>query len=206
MKHQNVMINGITITIPDYYKRVDSMPDDPMNSIPYMAQTSNAMCFALIFPVDESKSLPRTKESLLSGIRQFLGKNQGLIQVEVTEDHVYSIVKTLKEPSGVQYILTYQQFLPEFILNIQAFFDEIGTTGLRDSIGYEMCRKENLVGTKSDPFAGWTKDPYDNTIRGGTLMNLSEQEIFDEQFPGFPLTMCREFVRTVMGYEGERNG
>ena len=69
-----------------------------------------------------------------------------------------------------------------------------------------MCRKENLVGTKSDPFAGWTKDPYDNTIRGGTLMNLSEQEIFDEQFPGFPLTMCREFVRTVMGYEGERNG
>ena len=89
MKHQNVMINGITITIPDYYKRVDSMPDDPMNSIPYMAQTNNAMCFALIFPVDESKSLPRTKESLLSGIRQFLGKNQGLIQVEVTEDHVY---------------------------------------------------------------------------------------------------------------------
>ena len=91
MKHQNVMINGITITIPDYYKRVDSMPDDPMNSIPYMAQTNNAMCFALIFPVDESKSLPRTKESLLSGIRQFLGKNQGLIQVEVTEDHVFNI-------------------------------------------------------------------------------------------------------------------
>ena len=197
MKTQNVTINGRTIIIPDYYQKVDSMPDDPVASIPYMVQTGNAMCFALIFPVDESKSLPRTKEALISGIRQFLGENQGLIQVEATEDHVYSIVKTLKEPSGVQYILTYQKFFPEFILNIQAFFEEIGTTGIRDSVGYEICRRQNLVGTEDDPFAGWAKDPYDDTIREGALMNLSEREEFDDQFPGFPLSMCREFVRTV---------
>ena len=197
MEYQNVIINGTTISIPEYYQKVDSMPDDPEDSIPFMVQTGNAMCFALIFPVDESKSLPRTKDSLISGIRQFLGKNQGLIRVEVAEDHVYSIVKTLKEPSGVQYILTYQKFLPEFILNIQAFFEEIGTTGIRDSVGYEMCRRQDLVGTEDDPFAGWAKDPYDDTIREGALMNLSEQEQFDEQFPEFPLSMCREFVRAL---------
>ena len=28
-------------------------------------------------------------------------------------------------------------------------------------------------------------------------MNLSEAEQFDEQFPGFPLTMCREFLRAI---------
>ena len=198
MNYQNVTINGTTISIPEYYQKVDSMPDDPVESIPYMVQTGNAMCFALIFPVDESKSLPRTKESLIAGIRQFLGKNQGLIQVEATEDYVYSIVKTLKEPSGVQYILTYQRFFPEFILNIQAFFEEIGTTGIRDSVGYEMCRRQNLVGTEEDPFAGWARDPYDGSIREGALMNLSECEEFDEQFPGFPLSMCREFVRTLV--------
>ena len=197
MKTQNVTINGRTIIIPDYYQKVDSMPDDPVDSIPYMVQTGNAMCFALIFPVDEAQSLPRTKESLISGIRQFLGENQGLIQVEAAEDHVYSIVKNLKEPSGVQYILTYQKFFPEFILNIQAFFEEIGTTGIRDSVGYEMCRRQNLIGTEDDPFAGWAKDPYDETIKEGALMNLSEREEFDEQFPGFPLSMCREFVRTI---------
>lgn len=197
MNTQDITINGKTITIPDYYQKVDSMPDDPENSVPYMVQTGNAMCFALIFPVDESKSLPRTKASLISGIRSFLGKNQGLIQVEAGEDHVYSIVKSMKEPSGVQYILTYQKFYPEFILNIQAYFDEIGTTGMRDGLVYELCRRENLVGNDSDPFAGWVKDPYDETIKDGALMNLSELERIDTQFPGFPLTMCREFVRAI---------
>lgn len=198
MKYQNVTINGRTISIPEYYQKADSMPDDPVDSIPYMAQTGNAMCFALIFPVDESKSLPRTKESLIAGIRQFLGENQGLIQVKAAEDYVYSIVKTLKEPSGVQYILTYQKFFPEFILNIQAFFEETGTTGIRDSVGYEMCRRQNLVGTDDDPFTGWARDPYDDSIKEGALMNLSEQEQFDAQFPGFPLSMCREFVRSLV--------
>ena len=197
MNTQDININGKTITIPDYYQKVDSMPDDPENSVPYMIQTGNAMCFALIFPVDESKSLPRTKDSLISGIRSFLGENQGLIQVEAGEDHVYSIVKSMKEPSGVQYILTYQRFYPEFILNIQAYFDEIGTIGTRDGLVYELCRSENLVGNDSDPFAGWVKDPYDESIKDGALMNLSELERFDTQFPGFPLTMCREFVRAV---------
>ncbi len=117
--------------------------------------------------------------------------------METADDHVYSIVKTLNEPSGVQYILTYQKFYPEFILNIQAFFEEIGTTGMRDSLVYGWCRKQNLVGTDADPLAGWTKDPYDETIGEGALMNLSEQEQFDEQFPGFPLTMCREFISTL---------
>ncbi len=197
MNTQNIMINEKTISIPDYYQKVESMPDDPKNSIPFMVQTDNAMCFALIFPVDESKSLPRTKDSLISGIRSFLGKNQGLIQAETYKDYVFSIVKSMKEPSGVQYILTYQKFFPEFILNIQAYFDEIGTTGIRDSLVYDLCRRENLVGKDGDPFAGWVKDPYDDTIKDGALMNLSEMEQFDAQFPGFPLTMCREFVRAI---------
>ena len=197
MNTQMITVKGRTITIPDYYQRVNSMPGDPENSIPFMVQTGNALCFALIFPVDESKSLPRTKDSLIAGIRPCLNEKQGLIQVEAYDDRVFSIVKTLKEPSGVQYILTYQKFYPEFILNIQAYFEEIGTTGIRDTIVHEMCRRQNLIGGGDDPFEGWAKDPYDETIKNGALMNLSETEQFDEQFPGFPLTMCREFLRTI---------
>ena len=159
MKYQKVTINGKAILIPDYYLKVYSMPDDPEGSVPYMVQTGNAMCLVLAFPVDESASLPRNREDLITGIRQFLGDNQGLIQAEAAEDHVYSIVKTLKEPVGVQYILTYQRFYPEFILNIQAFFEEIGTTGMRDSIIYDLCGQQNIVGNDDDPFAGWPRDP-----------------------------------------------
>ena len=93
--------------------------------------------------------------------------------------------------------MTYQKFFSDFILNIQAYFEEIGTTGIRDTIGYELCRRQHLVGNGDDPFEGWAKDPYDETIKTGALMNLSEMEQFDEQFPGFPLTMCREFIHTI---------
>lgn len=197
MNTQTVTIKGKAITIPDYYQRVDPMPDDPEGSIPYMVQTGNAMCFVLIHPISESASLPRTKDSLIAGTRPCLSEKQGLIQVEANSDRAFSIVKSLKGPSGVQYILTYQEFYPEFILNIQAYFEEIGTTGMRDTIGYELCRRQNLVGGGDDPFEGWAKDPYDETINFGALMNLSEAEQFDEQFSGFPLTMCREFLHAI---------
>lgn len=198
MKLQNVVINGVTISIPAFFQKVNSMPDDPKDSIPYMVRTENAECFVLIFPVNKSESLPRKKDSLIAGIRQFLANNQGLIQVEAEREYVYSIVKSLKAPSGVQYILTYQEFHPEFILNVQGFFDEIGTTGIRDSLVYELYRRENAVGTDDDPFTDWVKDPYDEAITEGALMNLSEKEQFDAHFPGFPLTICRDVIRALI--------
>ena len=198
MDIQELHVNGKSVSIPKYYQRVDSMPDDPEGSLPYMVQTENAACFALIFPVDESQSLPRTQDELIAGIRQFLGENQGLIEAIAETDYVFSIVKTLKQPSGVQYVLTYQKFYPEFILNIQAFFEETGMTGIRDNVVYEMCCRQNIVGPEDDPFSGWTQDPYDANVKTGALMNISEQKQFDEKFPGFPLSMCREFVRTLV--------
>lgn len=45
MEYQNVMVNGKTITIPEYYQKVDSMPEDPKDSIPFMARTGNARAY-----------------------------------------------------------------------------------------------------------------------------------------------------------------
>jgi hypothetical protein len=120
----------------------------------------------------------------------------------VGKDYVYSIVKNLREPSRVQYILTYQRFYKDFILNVQAFFEEAGTTGIRDTMVYALCSNEGLIGDDDEnPLAGWTQDPYDAEITKGALMNLSEQEQFDEQFPGFPLSMCRAFINCVVDGE-----
>ena len=202
MKKQAISVNGVNIFIPEYYKKVDSMPGDPENSVPYEVQTENAGCIAFLSAVDYSRQLPREKDELISGIRHFLAENQGLIKVDVGKDYVYSIVKNLREPRGVQYILTYQRFCEDFILNVQAFFEEAGTTGIRDTMVYALCRNEGLLGDDDEnPLAGWTQDPYDAEITKGALMNLSEQEQFDEQFPGFPLSVCREFINCVV--EGE---
>ncbi len=197
MEKQIVNLEAIKITIPNYYQKVEPTPNDPKDSVPYMVQTEHAICLALLSLVDASQSLPRTRDSLIAGIRECLDDNQGLIQVEVYDDYLYSIVKTLHQPSGVQYILTCQRFYPEVILNIQAFFEESGTTGIRNNLVYSMCRKHNIVGAAKDPFRGWTQDSYDDTIVKGALMNLSEQEMYDDKFLGFPLSMCREFVRAL---------
>lgn len=194
MEKKIIKVNSEQIEIPDYYKQVDPMPGDPENSVPYMVQTERALCIAFVGELDYSKALPGKKDELINGIRQCLSDNQGLIEVEAEKDYVYSIVKNLQEPSGIQYILTYQKFCDGFILNVQAFFEEIGITGQRDSVVYEMCRRDKLVGNDNDPFAGWVYDPYDNTITSGKRMNLSEQRKYDEMFPGYPLSMCRELL------------
>ena len=197
MKTQEVDVQGMMISIPAYYQKLNSMPDDPEGSVSYGAQTEHAECFSLLFPIAASQAMPRDKEAVIVGIRQCLGEDQGLIQVEATENYVYSIVKTLKQPKGVQYVLTYHRFYTNSILDVQAFFDESGIAGIRDTMVYEFCRRENIVGSDEDPFMGWAQDPYDKNVRHGALMNLSEHEIYDDKFVGFPLSMCREFIRAL---------
>ena len=49
------------------------------------------------------------------------------------------------------------------------------------------------------------RDPYDEDWKKGVLMNVSELEEFDQFFPGFPLTLCREFVGALlMGVDNEQ--
>ena len=174
------------------------MPGDPADSKPFMVQSPNAACFLMLWPITVDIAMPLDKQVVIDSIHGFLSENQGLIQVEADKDYVYSIVKSLKEEGGAQYILTFQKFFGESVLNIQAYFDEIGTTGIRDTMVYALCRRENVVGDEKNPFADWTCDPYEVSYKKGALMNLSEQEKYDDMFPGFPLSICREVVRTLL--------
>ena len=193
---KKMVIRNEEINIPDYYEQVETKLSEPKDSVVFQYATENASCFVIGYPKDYSQSLPRTKSELIEGIRHYLGNNQGLIQVEAEKDYVFSIVKELKEPSGVQYIMTYQRFCPEYIVHIQGVFDEINMTGIRDTTILEMCLSNNLVSINKETLEGWTHDPYDETITEGALMNISEEEDFDELFPGFPLTICRELIQT----------
>lgn len=194
---KDVRVGRAFVAIPNYYTQVDSMPEDPEGSTPFMMHTDNSVCFVLLSPLNETQEMPHDKETIISGIREYMEENQGLIEVDATDDYAYTIVKTLKEPSGVQYILTFHKFLADGNVCIQGYFDEQGMTGIRDSMVYSVLKNENVVGCDEDPTEGWSKDPYDPNYKKGVLMNLSEQEVYDEQFPGFPLSMCREMVRTL---------
>lgn len=173
------------------------MPEDPENSVPVCAQTGNADIFAIYFPIDSSQTMPfGNAGAVIDGIHHALSERQGLIEVNTGKTasgagYIYSIVKTLKESHGVQYTLTYQIKTGDEAVNLQGFFDEIGTTGIRDTTIYAVCRKEGIVSDNGD---GWMQDPYDADYSRGISMNLSEKKEIDNAFPDHPLSMARALV------------
>ena len=199
MDMKTIEINVKTVQIPAYYQQVDSSPEDPEGSVPFIVRTEQAICFVLIYPITMSETVPREQSDRIQGISQFLTDKQALILAEADEKRAYSIVKTGMEPSGMEYTLTYQRFYEDFAISITGFFEEEGTTGIRDTTVYELCRRNGSVGSDNDPFTGWKLDPYDCADKDGLMMNLSEQEQYDEHFPAHPLSMCRELIRTLLG-------
>ena len=198
MEKKKINYNDKTIFIPDYYEEAELSPEAPEGIIAFTTDTEHAYCVVQISQEDYSKSLPRVQKDLLEGIRMYLGENQGIVKVEVGDDYVYAIVKNLKEPRGLVYFLTYQKFCDDGIIDVRGQFEEIGMTGMRESVVVSQCMSEKLISLKDGRMEGWAKDPYDENVTTGALMNLSEDEKYDEQFPDFPLSMCREFVNCLV--------
>lgn len=191
--------------IPDRFEQVDSMPDDPPYSRAFCYGSSGAGCFALVYPVTVNRAMPYANPRfVIDGIHQALGDDQGLIEVEngVTacgRRYLYSIVKTLKKPGGVQYCLRMNIEYPECAMEVMGFFDETGTTGVRDSMVYVLLSQQGTVKTTENGLEGWSADPYDPLYTRGVCMNCSERKEFDTQFPEHPLSEMRRFVRELVG-------
>ena len=174
------------------------MPDDPEGSEPYMAQTDTAGIFVMLFPIPAQNSMPYDNaQAVIDGIHSALGEDQGLIEVDTGETgkgrrYIYSIVKTLKQPSGVQYTLTMHVEYANHTECVQGFFDEINTTGLRDS-----AVLSSFLGESGGDMTGWFCDPYDPEYKKGVPMNASEQKELDTHFPDHPLSKARELIRYI---------
>ena len=198
MTTQSVNIGGINISIPVYYQAVKAMPGDPENSKPYIVQTQDATCFLVMHLLGKEQAMPMDEQMVIDGIHNILSPKQGLIEVKKGPNYIYSIVKDLQEKKGVQYVLVFQKFFGDQVLSIHGYFDERGAFGVRDSMVYEICKREHIIGGEENPLEGWAKDPYDPDFKRGILMNLSEAEKYDSLFPKSPLSMCREFLRVIM--------
>ena len=87
---------------------------------------------------------------------------------------------------------------------INGNYVEVGITGLRDSLGFSLFQKsveekqpdENY--SVKDIMKMFFRDPYDENYKEGFLMNVSEDESMDEQFPDHPLSMLRKYVKWVI--------
>ena len=192
------------IRIPERYQKVKSLPEDPENSSAYAYQNEGAGCFLLSFPIPKESAMPYGQpEEAVKGIHEALGDNQGLIEVESGKTgfgspYIYSIVKSLKQPSGVQYCMTMHVDRGDFSAQVQGFFEELGTTGFRDALIFALAQNENLVKMTENGIEGWNQDPYDSTFVRGNTMNLSEKKEYDNQFPTHPLSEARKCVSEII--------
>lgn len=198
---KRIDIGGQILTIPNNFQLLNSMPNDPKDSVVYGMQNDGTRCYVMIYPIYKSHAMPFDTERISKGIHAALGKEQGLIDIRTVQTKenfksVYSIVKTLRKPSGVQYNLTLQIAFPDRLLHVQGYFEETGTTGQRDANVYMLAVKKGLISEGS--FDGWIQDPFDKEYRDGVLKNLSEDEEYDAMFPNHPLTVLRDFVRTIL--------
>lgn len=199
MSTKQISIGQSKISVPEYFQQVDSMSEDPEGSIPLMAQSDNAVCLVVLQPSPPEEAMPfDNPQIVIDGIHECMNEEQGLIEVEAGGEagsrYIYSIVKTLKNPDmpeGVQYTLTLDKECAGDIVHVQGSFDEQGTTGLRDTVVFQMLASENGF---DETKAVWTEDPYDPFFNRGLLMNKSELYDYDDMFPNHPLSMARRFV------------
>ena len=192
----------MNLNIPKEFKKMNSMPEDPKDSSTFGKQTSSSNCFLMIYPIDNQKEMPyENVKAVVDGIHGALTDTQGLVEVKTgttknQKRYVYSIVKSKLEPSGVQYILTMHIDMQDYTINVQAFFNEKGITGGRDTAIMNKMINEGKIALPN--LNGWLKDPYDENNKKGLLMNLSEQNQYDALFPEHPLSETRRFIEYVI--------
>jgi len=199
----NVVVKDtLNVIIPDDFQKMNSMPEDPENSVVYGKQTSSADCFVIIFPINPANAMPFDNErEVISGIHNSLAEDQGLIEVKagVTRQNnkfIYSIVKTKLNPSGMQYTLVMHLDYGVDVLNVQAYFSEIGMTGQRDNTILNKLISEGVI--VMPDMSKWMQDPYDANYTKGIRMNLSENEQYDNAFPNHPLSEIRKLINSIV--------
>ena len=194
------------LVINDRWQIVKKRPNDP-DELSVIGMNHH-YCYSVIFmnPITEKEIMPIWDRTLtINSTRYYLAENQGIIEIENNVDkfpYIYTIVKYPQEPHGVNYILKFHIQINKNYYSIDGILDEKGTTGERDAIVAELCRREGIVRIEEVDgkidLIGWNEDPYDKNYKKGFLMNISERRDFDEKFPYHPLSEARSLTKDLI--------
>lgn len=191
-------------TIPEAYQELDSVPEDTDNCLTIAKQTQNANCIVQLYPIEsDSLAYKVDKQLIIDGVYESLSEDEAVIEINegITEKgyhYLFQITKIKQKPSGIIYHLLVKVLYGKVLLCVQASFEEANMTGERDTLIFELMRREGLVTVDKTGVKGWAYDPYDENSLRKFMMNLSEQSRFDEMFPHHPLTQCRNFLKYII--------
>ena len=189
-----IKVGPLEITIPESLEPLKNLPEEPPERRSFAFQTSQALIMAHLDSIARESAMPfDDPEQVVASIHRDLGDDQGLIEVRngttnADRPVIYSIVKTANHPEGVQYFMLMHIDYGRNALQASVFASEYGMTGMRDGQVYAFARNHGYIGPDG---SGWMCDPYDGDYARGVLMNMSEDERFDQDFPEHPLSVER---------------
>jgi hypothetical protein len=193
-----------------------SLPDDAKI---YGMRNEESSATVMIFKVDDRWNPMNYDdvEACITGTRNSMNENQGIIEIKNGTlssggKYIYNIVKQARgtpenREFGMDYITNFNFDIGDDTYFLNAAFIEEGSTGMRDTFGWTMIRKAleekaEKEGTDfdSDDFFRnkWTKDPYDESVKDGVLMNISEDSELDYLFPNHPLSQLRALLSYII--------
>ena len=74
MKENRIEIAGQKLNIPDSFQLLQSMPDDPVDSVVYGMRNDGAICCVLLYPIDNRQAMPFDVDQISKGIHAVLGE------------------------------------------------------------------------------------------------------------------------------------
>jgi hypothetical protein len=212
---------GRTLHLPDDWEMLNTLPEDAPGTVAVGYRTAASYGMVTLAPLD-GQMMPVDADAVRTGIRPALAEaHAGLVEADAGQgpagdELVYTIVKTLPTgengvdgengaDDGMQYNLTLHVALEtgDYLepWQIQGFFTETGTQGVRDTVVLELARRDGGLEITDDGLAGWYADPYDPSLTpadGQLLANRSEDRAYDDRFPDHPLSRARAFLDAVI--------
>lgn len=202
--------------IPDEYKKIphifkkDELPFPMKNVILYDMRTEESSATVIISDVAKEYAIDfENTQKVIDECHADIKCQDyvGLIDVKngttFKNNKYVVIIKKMKVQRDkdipvdqVVYMLNMNVEFNGKIKFVNGSFAETGCTGIRESVILNSLANE--CGSMDEALKHWSFDPYDESIKEGFLMNVSEYEKFDKQFPEHPLSKCRELIESII--------
>lgn len=198
-KKKKTKVNLHSVTIPNQgWEKVSEDQD----AIRWVNPQQSALIVLHYF--DKEPDLPTARD--LDYLKKFYrniaaSSNGGTIETDIIHIHdipcVKTIIKVPQQETGMIYIasITIPFENCSYVVKVQA--NEIGITGMRDAVILSKLIETGEVTLEEETMINWFEDPYDPDFKQGTLMNKSELEKYDHEFPEHPLSVARSLLKTI---------
>lgn len=141
-------------------------------------------------------------DAIRQSYKEFLNAEQcSIVEADLIEAAGLPIIRVIEkqqqQPAGMAYKGSLTIPLTNAFFILRAWCFEGQPTGMRESVLMTQFMAGGTFDPGKEDWGGWMIDPY-KLGKQPVMRNVAEDEKYDEQFPGHPLTRCRHFLKRIV--------